>query len=215
MVEIKEDRRPCSSVSSSPPRGKPLSGPFVPSWALPHRGEGARATLPPTSSPMPSWASLVVARPSTRRTVGCVRTCRLEKGIREGAGGRSIHHPEDPKRLHAGERGPTARLGARPHKQRRTLLRIDGGFGTDENLNWLIWHGYEFVAKGYGGGGHPCWQGACPRDVLAMAGEVRVGRISGMVRLKLAHLHPWAKAVAVGVEAHRYRHGWRTIWRNI
>ncbi len=53
------------------------------------------------------------------------------------------------------------------------------------------------------------------RDVLAMAGEVRVGRISGMVRLKLPHLHPWAKAVAVGVEAHRSRHGWRTIWRKI
>jgi hypothetical protein len=37
------------------------------------------------------------------------------------------------------------------HKRRRTLIRIDGGFGTDENLNWLIWRGYEFVAKGYGG----------------------------------------------------------------
>ncbi|MBA3703637.1 MAG: transposase [Rubrobacteraceae bacterium] len=234
-------------------------------------------------------------------------------------------------------------LGLDRHKRRRTLLRIDGGFGTDENLNWLIWRGYEFVAKGYGGrrasmlarsvpeGG---WQegptqsqqlgvpakahryarktksvvrrwfdqkgkmhqdylvstlselappriaklydgragmeadikgdkrglgiekrrkksfhaqealallaqlshnllayfkrwflegtGAqklgverLVRDVLAMAGEVRVGRISGKVRLKLPHLHPWAKAVAVGVEAHRSRHGWRTIWRKI
>lgn len=36
-------------------------------------------------------------------------------------------------------------------KRERTLVRIDGGFGTDANLNWLIWRGYQFVAKGYGG----------------------------------------------------------------
>jgi hypothetical protein len=36
-------------------------------------------------------------------------------------------------------------------KRRRTLVRLDGGFGTDANLNWLMWRGYEFVAKGYGG----------------------------------------------------------------
>lgn len=232
-------------------------------------------------------------------------------------------------------------LGLEPHKRRRTLLRIDGGFGTDENLNWLIWRGYEFVAKGYGGrrasmlarsvpeGGwqegptqsqqlgvpakahryarktksvvrrwldekgkmhqdylvstlselapariatlydgragmeadikgdkrglgiekrrkksfhaqealallaqlshnllayfkrwflegteaHKLGVERLVRDVLAMAGEVRVGRISGKVRMKLPHLHPWAKAVAMGVEAHRSRNGWRTIWR--
>jgi hypothetical protein len=36
-------------------------------------------------------------------------------------------------------------------KRERTLVRVDGGFGTDANLNWLIWRGYQFVAKGYGG----------------------------------------------------------------
>lgn len=36
-------------------------------------------------------------------------------------------------------------------KRQRTLVRIDGGFGTDANLNWLMWRGYEFIAKGYGG----------------------------------------------------------------
>jgi hypothetical protein len=46
------------------------------------------------------------------------------------------------------------------HKRRRTLIRIDGGFGTDENLNWLIWRGYEFVAKGYGEGRLTCWPAA-------------------------------------------------------
>jgi hypothetical protein len=38
-----------------------------------------------------------------------------------------------------------------PNKRKRTLVRLDGGFGTDENLNWLCWRGYEFIAKGYGG----------------------------------------------------------------
>jgi len=34
-------------------------------------------------------------------------------------------------------------------KRKRTLIRLDGGFGTDENLNWLSWRGYQFIAKGY------------------------------------------------------------------
>lgn len=42
-------------------------------------------------------------------------------------------------------------LGLDGAQRRRTLVRLDGGFGTDANLNWLIWRGYEFVAKGYGG----------------------------------------------------------------
>jgi hypothetical protein len=226
-------------------------------------------------------------------------------------------------------------------KRKRTLIRIDGGFGTDENLNWLIGRGYEFIAKGYGGrranklarsvpqdGWHEGptesqhlgvpqephryarktksvvrrWfdekgkmhqdylvsslfsLGACQiaklydgrggmesdikgdkrglgieerrkkgfhaqealallaqlahnliawfkgwflegteaeklgverlvRDVLAMPAQVRVGRFSGKVRSNLPHLHPWARAVAMGIEAHRPRNRWRTIWR--
>ncbi|MGH3146189.1 MAG: transposase [Rubrobacter sp.] len=43
-------------------------------------------------------------------------------------------------------------LAEEPEKRKRTLIRIDGGFGTDENLNWLCWRGYQFVAKGYSGG---------------------------------------------------------------
>lgn len=44
-------------------------------------------------------------------------------------------------------------LGLREAREKRgrTLVRIDGGFGTDANLNWLLWRGYQFVAKGYGG----------------------------------------------------------------
>ncbi|MCA1719402.1 MAG: transposase [Actinobacteria bacterium] len=228
-------------------------------------------------------------------------------------------------------------------KRRRTLVRLDGGFGTDANLNWLMWRGYEFIAKGYGGKrakklassvaedgweegptksqklgvpasphryarrsktvvrrwvdekGKPyqdylvCslfWLGSSQiaklydarggmetdikgdkrglgienrrkksflaqealvllaqlshnlivyfkrwflrgtaaaklgverlvREVLAMVAEVRVGRMSGKVSLKLPHHHPWAKAVAAGIETHRPRNGWRTIWRQI
>jgi hypothetical protein len=227
------------------------------------------------------------------------------------------------------------------NKRRRILVRLDGGFGTDANLNWLMWRGYEFIAKGYGGKrakklassvaedgwqegptksqklgvpasphryarrsktvvrrwvdekGKPyqdylvCslfWLGASQiatlydarggmevdikgdkrglgiekrrkksfhaqealvllaqlshnlivyfkrwflegteaaklgmerlvREVLAMVAEVRVGRMSRKVCLKLPYHHPWAKAVAAGIEAHRPRNGWRTIWR--
>jgi hypothetical protein len=43
------------------------------------------------------------------------------------------------------------RLKEDRQKRQRTLLRLDGGFGTDANLNWLMWRGYEFIAKGYAG----------------------------------------------------------------
>jgi hypothetical protein len=43
-------------------------------------------------------------------------------------------------------------LKSTPEKRQRTLIRLDGGFGTDENIEWLCSRGYQFVAKGYGGG---------------------------------------------------------------
>lgn len=42
-------------------------------------------------------------------------------------------------------------LGLTPAQRRRTVLRLDGGFGTDANLNWALWHGYQVLAKGYSG----------------------------------------------------------------
>jgi hypothetical protein len=42
-------------------------------------------------------------------------------------------------------------LKSSPEKRARTLIRLDGGFGTDENVEWLCSRGYHFVAKGYGG----------------------------------------------------------------
>ncbi len=43
-------------------------------------------------------------------------------------------------------------LESSPHKRPRTLVRLDGGFGTDENVEWLCSCGYQLVVKGYGGG---------------------------------------------------------------
>ncbi len=43
-------------------------------------------------------------------------------------------------------------LKSSPEKRGRTLVRLDGGFGTEENIEWLCSRGYQFVAKGYGGG---------------------------------------------------------------
>ncbi len=42
-------------------------------------------------------------------------------------------------------------MALEPDKRERTLIRLDGGFGTDENLEWLCARGYQFVAKGYSG----------------------------------------------------------------
>jgi hypothetical protein len=42
-------------------------------------------------------------------------------------------------------------LGVPPAQRRRTVRRLDGGFGTDANLNWALWHGYQVLAQGYSG----------------------------------------------------------------
>ena len=40
-------------------------------------------------------------------------------------------------------------LAADQHK--RTLYRLDGGSGTDENLRWLLARGYQLIGKGFSG----------------------------------------------------------------
>jgi hypothetical protein len=35
--------------------------------------------------------------------------------------------------------------------RQRTLYRLDGGAGTDDNLRWLLGRGYQVIAKGYSG----------------------------------------------------------------
>src|SRR5207244_10650331 len=39
------------------------------------------------------------------------------------------------------------RLGWTRERRRRIVLRLDGGFGTTEILNWLLSRGYQVVAK--------------------------------------------------------------------
>ncbi len=42
-------------------------------------------------------------------------------------------------------------LGSERAHRERTLLRLDGGFGTEENIERWCSRGYHFVLKGYGG----------------------------------------------------------------
>ncbi len=36
-------------------------------------------------------------------------------------------------------------------RRQRTLIRLDGGFGSDDNLAWLLRRSYPLIAKGYSG----------------------------------------------------------------
>lgn len=38
-----------------------------------------------------------------------------------------------------------------PNARKRTLYRLDGGAGTDENLRWLLARDYQVLAKGFSG----------------------------------------------------------------
>ena len=38
-----------------------------------------------------------------------------------------------------------------PRRRQHTLLRIDGGFGSDDNLAWVLERHYQLIAKGYSG----------------------------------------------------------------
>ena len=38
-----------------------------------------------------------------------------------------------------------------PEQRRRTVLRLDGGVGTDANINWALWRGFQVLTKGYSG----------------------------------------------------------------
>lgn len=38
-----------------------------------------------------------------------------------------------------------------PEQIRRTILRSDASLGTDSNINWLLWAGYQILMKGFSG----------------------------------------------------------------
>jgi len=36
-------------------------------------------------------------------------------------------------------------------QRRQVLIRLDAGFGSDDNINWLLHRGYHVLSKGYSG----------------------------------------------------------------
>ena len=62
-------------------------------------------------------------------------------------------------------------LGLTSAQRQRTVLRLDGGFGTDANLNWSLWHGYQVLSKGYSGKRAKAFAQAVPQWEELRAGE--------------------------------------------
>jgi len=58
-----------------------------------------------------------------------------------------------------------------PEQRYRIIWRIDGGFGSDDNLRWLIERNYHIVAKGFSGKRAAAWARGVTNWV-----EVRPGR---------------------------------------
>lgn len=48
-------------------------------------------------------------------------------------------------------------LYLKPQQRQQTLIRLDGGFGTDDNLGWLLQQGYRLCAKGFSGKRAGAW----------------------------------------------------------
>jgi hypothetical protein len=40
-------------------------------------------------------------------------------------------------------------LALKPHQRHHTIWRLDGGFGSDAAINWLLSRDYPLVVKGY------------------------------------------------------------------
>jgi Transposase DDE domain group 1 len=62
-------------------------------------------------------------------------------------------------------------LGLPQAQRRRTVRRLDGGFGTAANFNWALWHGYHVLATGYRGKRATAFARAVPRWEELRAGE--------------------------------------------
>lgn len=79
-------------------------------------------------------------------------------------------------------------------KRGRTLVRLDGGFGTDANINWLLWRGYQLIVKGYGGRRASMVSKSVPED----------GWLEGPTK---------GQELGVPTRAHRYARTTKTIAR--
>lgn len=64
-----------------------------------------------------------------------------------------------------------ALLDLAPAQRARTLLRIDGGFGSDGNINWALARGYQVLAKAYSGKRAQAFARAVSTWTLVRTGE--------------------------------------------
>ena len=62
-------------------------------------------------------------------------------------------------------------------QRRQTLIRLDGGFGTDPNLSWLLQQGYLLCAKGFSGKRAGAW-GKEVQDWLELSPNSRWAALS-------------------------------------
>jgi hypothetical protein len=68
-----------------------------------------------------------------------------------------------------------SRLAVVPAQRPLVCLRLDAGFGTDPNLNWVLRRGYQLVAKNNSGRRAGAWGGQVPDWQVVEAGRRWVG----------------------------------------
>jgi hypothetical protein len=79
-----------------------------------------------------------------------------------------------------------------PNRRCQTLLRLDGGFGTDDNLKWGLHQGYQLCAKGFSGKRAGAWGKEVP-EWLELVPDHRWAALSPH---QLAFSHP-TRTIAV------------------
>lgn len=96
-------------------------------------------------------------------------------------------------------RGTEIALELPKKRRQRTIYRLDGGSGSDENLRWLLKRGYHIIAKGFSGkraytlaGKVQRWDAYRERCFLGnVASPVDFGRPVQMMVKKWRHRDKW------------------------
>jgi hypothetical protein len=95
--------------------------------------------------------------------------------------------------------GVETSLELAPAQRKRTVYRLDGGAGTDDNLRWLLNRDYQIVAKGFSGKRAQAlaqqvsrWDGYDPKCWLgSVASPIDFGRPVQMLVKKRFHQAQW------------------------
>ena len=95
--------------------------------------------------------------------------------------------------------GVETSLDLAPAQRKRTVYRLDGGAGTDDNLRWLLNRDYQIVAKGFSGKRAQAlaqhvsrWDGYDPKCWLgSVASPIDFGRPVQMLVKKRFHQAQW------------------------